>query len=41
MNGTYLLNAETGASTRLAPKKATLLPVEGCQIQFGSVVCKV
>ncbi|CAM9346510.1 unnamed protein product, partial [Sphacelaria rigidula] len=41
MNGTYVINAETGTSTRLPPKKATMLPVDGCQVQFGSVTCKV
>lgn len=41
MNGTYMVNAETGTKTRLAPRKATMLPVDGCQVQFGNVVCKV
>lgn len=40
-NGTYVINAETGDKTRLAPKKAMMLPRQGCRIHFGAVVCKV
>lgn len=40
-NGTYVIDATTGDKTRLAPKKATLLPEEGCRVQLGGVVCKV
>lgn len=40
-NGTYVVNAETEDKTRLAPKKAMMLPRQGCRIHFGGVVCKV
>ncbi|CAM9729184.1 unnamed protein product, partial [Scytosiphon promiscuus] len=40
-NGTYVVDAETGTKTRLAPKKATMLPEEGCRVHFGGVACKV
>lgn len=40
-NGTYIVDATTGEKTRLAPKKATILPEEGCRVHFGVVACKV
>lgn len=40
-NGTYVINVETEENTRLTPKKAMMLPEGGCNIRFGSVICKV
>lgn len=40
-NGSYIIDAETGEKTRLAPKKATMLPEAGCRIQLGGAACKV
>lgn len=40
-NGTYIVDAATGDKMRLAPRKVTMLPEEGCRVHFGGVVCKV
>eukprot|EP00752_Nemacystus_decipiens_P009915 g8847.t1 len=40
-NGTYIVDVATGDKTRLAPRKVTVLPEEGCRVHFGGVVCKV
>eukprot|EP00903_Cladosiphon_okamuranus_P014255 g13241.t1 len=40
-NGTYIVDAVTGDKTRLAPRKVTMLPEEGCRVHFGRVECKV
>lgn len=36
-----MVDADTGENKRLAPRKATVLPDDGCQIYFGAVLCKV
>lgn len=36
-----MIDKETGAKTRLAPKKATMLPEGGCVVHFGGAICKV
>lgn len=36
-----MVDVDTGENTRLAPRKATVLPEDGCQIYFGAVLCKV
>lgn len=40
-NGTHVVDPATGDKTRLAPRKVTMLPEEGCRVHFGGVVCKV
>lgn len=36
-----MVDADTGENKRLAPRKATVVPDDGCQIYFGAVLCKV
>ncbi|CAM9820986.1 unnamed protein product, partial [Choristocarpus tenellus] len=40
-NGTFLVNTTTGVRTKLMPRRAKLLPVTDCRVEFGLIPCKV